>query len=222
MGSGLDFGWLLTGWRALVEGAGMTLWLTACSTVLGLAISVLGAAARRGRIGWLKTAVGVYVEAIRNTPFIVQLFFIYFGLPSLGVNLNPVVAAIVAMTLNVGAYATEIVASGLAAVAVGQREAAEALGLKPRQVFVKVVLPQAMAVIFPALASQVVITMLDSAVVSQISVRELTMRANLIQSQTFRPFETFLIAAAIYLALSIALRRVLNRIAARYLGPGLT
>lgn len=218
----LDFGWLATGTRALLEGAAMTLWLTLCSTLLGLCISVPGAAARRGRNRWLRGAVGVYVEAIRNTPFIVQLFFIYFGLPSLGVNLNPVTAAIIAMTLNVGAYATEIVAAGLAAVTPGQREAAQALGLRPRVVFVKVVLPQAMAVIFPALASQVVITMLDSAVASQISVRELTMRANLIQSETFRPFETFLIAAAIYLALSVLLRRVLNLCAKRYLGPGLS
>lgn len=200
----------------------MTLWLTLASTVLGLVISILGAAARRGRIGWLRAAVGIYVEAIRNTPFIVQLFFIYFGLPSLGIRIDPIVAGIVAMTLNVGAYATEIVAAGLAAVAPGQREAAMALGLKPRTVFIKIVLPQAMAVIFPALASQVVITMLDSSVVSQISVRELTMRANLIQSETFRPFETFLVAAAVYLVLSILIRRILNYCARRYLGPGLS
>ncbi|UXT85198.1 amino acid ABC transporter permease [Agrobacterium tumefaciens] len=216
-----DFGWLETGSRALLEGAGMTLMLTICSTVLGLTISVFGAAARRGQIAWLRSLVGIYVEAIRNTPFIVQLFFIYFGLPSLGVNLHPIWAGIIAMTLNIGAYATEIVAAGLAAVGDGQREAAQALGLKPRIVFIKVVLPQAMAVIFPALASQVVITMLDSAVISQISVRELTMHANLIQSATFRPFETFLVAAMLYLALAVALRRILTLCARRYLGPGL-
>lgn len=221
MNGGFDFGWLANGSRALLEGAAITLWLTLWSTVLGLAISVLGAAARRSRFVWMRTAIGVYVESIRNTPFIVQLFFIYFGLPGLGVNLNPLWAAVIAMTLNVGAYATEIVAAGLSAVAPGQSEAAQALGLKPRLVFLKVVLPQAMAVIFPALASQIVITMLDSAVVSQISVRELTMRANLIQSETFRPFETFLIAAAIYLGLSVLLRRLLNFCARRYLGKGL-
>lgn len=222
MNGAFDFSWLETGSRALLEGAGMTLMLTICSTVLGLTISVFGAAARRGRIVWLRSLVGIYVEAIRNTPFIVQLFFIYFGLPSLGINLNPIWAGIIAMTLNVGAYATEIVAAGLAAVGDGQREAAQALGLKPRVVFIKVILPQAMAVIFPALASQVVITMLDSAVISQISVRELTMHANLIQSATFRPFETFLVAAMLYLALSIGLRRILTLCARRYLGPGLS
>ncbi|HEY0274970.1 MAG TPA: amino acid ABC transporter permease [Paenirhodobacter sp.] len=218
----LDFGWLEKGIAALLEGAAITLLLTLCSTVLGLLISVLGAAARRGRIRWIRVIVGFYVEAIRNTPFLVQLFFIYFGLPSVGVNLDPVWAAIIAMTLNVGAYATVIVAAGLDAVAPGQREAAQALGLKPHLVFVKVVLPQALAVIFPALASQIIITMLDSAVVSQISVRELTMRANLIQSETFRPFETFLVATVVYLLLSILVRRVMNACASRYLGPGLS
>ncbi|AYD03906.1 amino acid ABC transporter permease [Neorhizobium sp. NCHU2750] len=222
MNGAFDFGWLATGSRALLEGAGMTVMLTVTSTILGMIISVFGAAARRGHIRWLQALVGVYVEAIRNTPFIVQLFFIYFGLPSLGVNLNPVWAGIIAMTLNVGAYATEIVAAGLGAIGDGQREAAQALGLKPRVVFFKVILPQAMAVIFPALASQVVMTMLDSAVISQISVRELTMHANLIQSQTFRPFETFAIVAAIYLLLAIAVRRLLGFCARRYVGPGLS
>lgn len=222
MNGAFDFGWLESGFRALLEGAAMTILLTVCSTILGLIISVFGAAARRGHVRWLKALVGVYVEAIRNTPFIVQLFFIYFGLPSLGVNLNPVWAGIIAMTLNVGAYSTEILAAGLAAVSDGQREAAQALGLKQSVVFFKVVLPQAMAVIFPALASQVVITMLDSAVISQISVRELTMHANLIQSQTFRPFETFAVVAAIYLLLAIAVRRLMAFFARRYVGPGLS
>ena len=105
-----------------------------------------------------------------------QLFFIFFGLPSLGIRLDPIVAAILAMTLNMAAYTTEIVGAGLDAVPSGQREAAAALGLRPRQVFMKIVLPQALKVIFPALTSQIVIMMLESAVVSQIAVRELTYR----------------------------------------------
>ncbi|NSZ61195.1 amino acid ABC transporter permease (plasmid) [Agrobacterium tumefaciens] len=222
MNGAFDFGWLETGFYALVQGAALTIMLTVASTALGLFISVLGAAARRGQTVWLRSLVGFYVEAIRNTPFIVQLFIIYFGLPSFGFNISPIAAGILAMTLNIGAYATEIVAAGLAAIGPGQREAAQALGLRPRIVFFKVVLPQAMAVIFPALASQVVITMLDSAVVSQISVRELTMHANLIQSRTFRPFETFLTAAIIYLVLAIVLRRFLKLCAKRYLGAGLS
>ena len=150
-----------------------------------------------------------YVELIRNTPFLVQLFFIFFGLPSLGIRLDPIVAAILAMTLNMAAYTTEIVGAGLDAVPRGQREAALALGLRPRQVFVKIVLPQALKVIFPALTSQIVIMMLESAVVSQIAVRELTYEADMLQARTFRAFETYLVVTLVYLGLSIALRRLL-------------
>src|SRR6218665_1322951 len=127
----------------------MTIFLIAVSAVAGIVLSVLGAAGRRSRYAVLRGAIGWYVELIRNTPFLVQLFFIFFGLPSLGIRLDPVVAAILAMTLNMTAYTTEIVGAGLDAVPKGQREAAFALGLKPRQVFIKIVLPQALKVIYP-------------------------------------------------------------------------
>ena len=113
------------------------------------------------------------------------------------------------MTLNMAAYTTEIVGAGLDAVPRGQREAALALGLRPRQVFVKIVLPQALKVIFPALTSQIVIMMLESAVVSQIAVRELTYEADMLQARTFRAFETYLVVTLVYLGLSIGLRRLL-------------
>ena len=145
---------------------------------------------------------------MRNTPFLVQLFFIFFGLPSLGIRLDPIVAAILAMTLNMAAYTTEIVGAGLDAVPRGQREAALALGLRPRQVFIKIVLPQALKVIFPALTSQIVIMMLESAVVSQIAVRELTYEADMLQARTFRAFETYFVVTMVYLGLSIALAQI--------------
>ena len=149
------------------------------------------------------------MELIRNTPFLVQLFFIFFGLPSLGLRLDATVAAILAMTINLSAYGTEIVGAGLDAVSRGQREAGQALGLRPRQVFLKIVLPQALRVIFPALTSQVVIMMLESAVVSQIAVRDLTYEADMLQARTFRAFETYLVVTVVYLGLSIVLRRVM-------------
>ena len=132
-----------------------------------------------------------------------QLFFIYFGLPAIGIRLDPLTAAILAMTLNMAAYTTEIVGAGLDAVPPGQREAARALGLQPAQVFVKVVLPQALKVIFPALTSQIVIMMLESAVVSQIAVPELTFEADMLQARTFRAFETYFVVTLVYLGLSI-------------------
>jgi polar amino acid transport system permease protein len=209
LGYVLDFGWLNDAITLIASGAAMTIFLIAVSAVAGIVLSVLGAAGRRSRYAVLRGAIGWYVELIRNTPFLVQLFFIFFGLPSLGIRLDPVVAAILAMTLNMTAYTTEIVGAGLDAVPKGQREAAFALGLKPRQVFIKIVLPQALKVIYPALTSQIVIMMLESAVVSQIAVRELTYEADLLQARTFRAFETYFVVTLVYLAMSIGLRRLL-------------
>jgi polar amino acid transport system permease protein len=222
LGYVLDFGWLDDAITLIASGAAMTIFLIAVSAVAGIVLSVLGAAGRRSRYGFLRNAIAGYVELVRNTPFLVQLFFIFFGLPSLGIRLDPVVAAILAMTLNMTAYTTEIVGAGLDAVPKGQREAALALGLRPRLVFIKIVLPQALKVIFPALTSQIVIMMLESAVVSQIAVRELTYEADLLQARTFRAFETYFIVTLVYLAMSIGLRRLLVAGGNRFLAGGVS
>ena len=218
MAYSLDFSWLSEALAAIGRGASVTLFLIAVTAVLGTAISIVGAAGRRSVHPWLRWLVTGYVELIRNTPFLVQLFIIFFGLPTAGIRLSPVVAAILAMTVNLAAYGIEIVGAGLDAVPRGQEEAGMALGLRPRQVFVKIVLPQALRVIFPALSSQIVIMMLESAVVSQIAVRELTYEADLLQARTFRAFETYLVVALVYLALSALLRRGMIIGARRTLG----
>ena len=205
----LDFGWLSQALEPIIRGAFATIFLTAVTGVLGIICSILGASAARSRLPAVRGAIESYVELIRNTPFLVQLFFIFFGLPSLGLRLDATVAAILAMTINLSAYGTEIVGAGLDAVSQGQREAGQALGLRQRHVFLKIVLPQALRVIFPALTSQIVIMMLESAVVSQIAVQDLTYEADMLQARTFRAFETYLVVTGVYLALSIALRRVM-------------
>ncbi|MER9212433.1 amino acid ABC transporter permease [Mesorhizobium sp. M0663] len=222
MSYSLDFGWLAGATGAIARGAATTILLIAVTTLAGTLLSILGAAGRRNGPLLLKRAIGVYVEVIRNTPFLVQLFFIFFGLPSIGVRLDPVLAAMLAMTLNMAAYTIEIVGAGLDAVPPGQTEAALALGLRPRQVFIKIVLPQALKVIYPALTSQIVIMMLESAVVSQIAVRELTYEADMLQARTFRAFETYLIVTMVYLILSIGLRRLLVGGGRRLLGAGVS
>jgi polar amino acid transport system permease protein len=222
VGYGLDFGWLLEALGAIARGAATTLLLIAVTTVAGTVLSILGAAGRRSRSRLLRRAITVYVEVVRNTPFLVQLFFIYFGLPALGIRLDPIVSAMLAMTLNMAAYTTEIVGAGLDAVPSGQSEAALALGLRPRQVFIKIVLPQALRVIFPALTSQIIIMMLESAVVSQIAVRELTYEADMLSARTFRAFETYLVITLVYLALSVGLRRLLIAGGRRALSAGVT
>ena len=209
MGYSLDFSWLGDALSLIGSGALMTIFLIVTSAFFGTFISIVGAAGRRSRLAVIRNAVASYVELIRNTPFLAQLFFIYFGLPSLGLRLDPVTSAILAMTVNLAAYGIEIVGAGLDAVPVGQREAGRSLGLRPTQIFVKIVLPQALKVIFPALTSQIVITMLESAAVSQIAVRDLTYEADMLQARTFRSFETYLVVTLVYLLLSVVLRRLM-------------
>jgi polar amino acid transport system permease protein len=215
-----DFAALLQAHALLLSGALVTVGLAAFASVVGICLSIGGAALGRSGIKAARQVVAGYVELIRNTPFLVQMFFIFFGLPSLGLHLNAMQAAALAMTINLSAYSIEIVRAGIEAVPQGQREAAMALGLRPVVVFGKIVLPQALGSMWPALVSQVVIILLESAVVSQIAVRDLTYAGDVIQSRTFRPFETYLIITAIYLVLAVAARRVLLMMGQRMFAGG--
>ena len=216
----LDFADLRQYLMLFVRGAALTMALTAVSTVVGVIIGALCAVARETGTVWLRAIAGLYVELIRNTPFIVQLFFIFFGLPSLGIHIDETTAAILAMSVNLGAYATEIIRAGMRAVPRGLSEAGLSLAMTRGQILRHVILPQAFAKVFPALASQIVIVMLGSAVVSQISVRELAQEADLLQARTFRSFETYLVVTFIYLALSAAVRCGMILFGRRVLGAG--
>ena len=209
MGYQLDFGALVQYLGLFLEGTAVTLGLTAVSALLGVGLGIAGAAACRSKHVWLKRAMAGYVELIRNTPFIVQMFFIFFGLPSLGLRFSALQAAALAMTINLTAYAIEILRAGLEAVPAEQTEAGRALGFRPLAIFGLIVLPQAIANVYPALVGQITITMLESAVVSQIAVVDLTHVADFIQSRNFRSFETYLIITIIYLVLAVLMRRAL-------------
>jgi polar amino acid transport system permease protein len=213
----LDFLAVLAGWPLLLKGVAWTLGLTAISAIVGILVGIAGAWARARGPGWVKAVLGFYVELIRNTPFIVQLYFIFFGLPAAGFKLSPETSSVIAMVVNLGAYATEIVRAGIEATPRGQVEAAMSLALSRVQTFIYVVLPPALKSVWPALVSQVIIVMLGSAVCSQISTQELTYAANLIQSRNFRTFEAFIVATVIYLLLSMILRRVLNWVGPQFL-----
>lgn len=212
-----DFAVVLAQWPMLLRGLGLTVALTAISAVLGALLGTACAWARLHGSKVLQQGVGIYVELVRNTPFIIQLFFIFFGLPSLGLRLSVELACVLAMVLNLGAYACEIVRAGLQTTPKGQLEAAMSLALTPWQTFSRVVLPPALARIWPALVSQVIIVMLGSAVCGQISAEELSQAANLISSRTFRSFESYIIVTVIYLLLAIALRQLLYWVGPRFI-----
>jgi len=137
------------------------------------------------------------------------LFFIFFGLPSLGLQLSELTAANIAMVVNLGAYSCEIIRAGIQATPKGQFEAGASLAMTRFETFRHVVLVPSLQRIWPALSSQVVIVMLGSSVVSQIAAEDLTFAANFIQSRTFRAFEAYMVSTVIYLVLAILLRQVL-------------
>lgn len=219
----LDFLAVLSEWPLLLTGVAWTLVLTLAALLAGTLLGIVCAWVRaRGfgeavAPGWLKALVSAYVELIRNTPFIIQLFFIFFGLPAAGFKLSAETASFLAMVINLGAYATEIIRAGLEATPKGQLEAAESLALNKRQTFVRVVLPPALQKVWPSLVSQIIIVMLGSSVCGQISTQELSYAADLIQSRNFRSFEAFIIIGVIYLLLSTLLRQSLNWAGRRFL-----
>jgi polar amino acid transport system permease protein len=205
-----DFSGTFARWPDLVWGAVTTIWLSIAAMALGLLLGTLGAAARISRHRAMRLLPTVYVETIRNTPLLVQIYIIYFGLPAVGIRFSPPIAAVLALGIYTGAYATEILRSGIQSIPRGQLEAARALGLTRWRTLRNVEAAQALAAIYPALMSQFVLLMLATSLVSAISVTDLTATANDIQGLTFRSFEAYLVVAAIYLALTFALRSVLS------------
>ncbi|WP_366554644.1 amino acid ABC transporter permease [Aquibaculum sediminis] len=203
----------------LLEGAWLTIQLSGSAMLVGLLVSVLCALLKTSGPRPLAWVVNAYVELIRNTPFLVQIFFIFFGLPALGLRLTPNSAALLALIINFGAYGTEIIRAGIESIAKGQIEAGSALGLKRLQIFRYIILKPAMRAIYPALTSQFIYLMLTSSVVSAISADDLTAIGNNIQSATFAAFEVYLVITLIYLFLSIgfsSLFKLVERFAFNY------
>ena len=198
----------------LAEGAMVTVLLTLGGAMLGFLLAVGLAVARHAAVPVLGTLAAIYVEAIRNTPLIVQLFFVAFGLPLLFGYAWPFWAhALLALTLNFSAYFAEILRSGLQGVSSGQVEAATALGVHPRTTFARVVFPQAVASVWPSLGSQFVFLFLTTAIIAEIGVRDLTNAGLYIDSRTFRSFEVFIVLTAIYVSLALLFKALLAGVA---------
>lgn len=201
-----DFASVLAAWPQFLEGAWMTVKLSFPATVIGFVAGTLLAIGRRGPVRWVARLCSGYVEVIRNTPLLVQIFLVFFGLSSLGWKVSAFNAALLSLVINVAAYSSEIMRAGMDAIHKGQLEAAECLALTRRQVYWHVILRPALEKVYPALTSQFVLLMLATSITSQISVEELTAAAARVQSETFRPFEAYILVAVGYLALSLLMR----------------
>ena len=194
----------------LIDGMLHTLAYAASSIVIGMAIGVVGALVLIYGSKPLRGATRIYVEFFRNTPALVQLFLIYFGLPNLGVRLDAPVAGVISLALYCGAYMVEVFRSGLLSVPNGLAEAGAALGLRRRQVLVHVLFVPALRNVFPALASQMVLTLIGTSLISQIGVEDIFHAGSFIDSRTFRSFEVYLVICAMYFVVVQALRIVLG------------
>jgi polar amino acid transport system permease protein len=190
-------------WRDFLWGSWLTLRLAALAMILGLVIGIALAVALRSHARVLRGLAKGYVEAVRNTPFLVQIFWVYFGLPPLGLRFDPNQAALIALALNAGAYSAEIVRAGIESINRGQVEAGRSLGLRPLHIFGFIILPPAIRAVYPALTSQFILVMLNTSVASAIAAEELTAVSDNLGSITFRSLDVYIIATAIYLIMSL-------------------
>jgi polar amino acid transport system permease protein len=207
-----QFGTVMDRFPELLAGAAMTIRLSAVTMVFGLLIGLIcsiGKVYGPRPVRWL---VSSYVEFIRNTPFLIQLYFVFFALPNFGLRLSPDASAVIAMVVNLGAYSAEIVRAGVEAIPEGQIEAGRALGLRRLQIIRFLIVFPALKAVYPALTSQFILVLLGSSIVSAIAAEELTAVANTINSQTFRSFEIYTVVTIMYVAIVFAFRAIFTSI----------
>jgi len=185
--------------------AWVTLQVTVLAFILAITLGLLAALARLCRVGALRLVAVGYIEIIRNTPVLLQIFIVFFALPSLGLTLGAWTAGIIALGVNVGAYLAEVFRAGIQAVPRGQLEAASILGIDRRQVFIHVVLPQAVRAVYPAIINNLVQLLLGTSLLSAIALPELTGTATVVNARTLLYIQTFSITLGVYLIMSNAL-----------------
>jgi len=191
-------------WKCLLA----TLWLSGAGLLGALVVGVAACAMRISRSKLVSTGAGIYIESIRSTPLLAQLYFFYFGLPSLGIPMSEESTGVLALTLNSGAYMAEILRAGVQSISYGQIEAAMSSGLSYLQRMRHIVLPQAVGVTLPPMLGQSIVLFKDSALLSLISIMELTRAGQIMTSERFMPAEGFLTTAAFYLLIYYILKGI--------------
>ena len=208
-------------WSDFVRAAWLTLQITLLAFLLAMLLGLLTALASASRVGLLRAIARTYIEAIRNTPVLLQIFIVFFGLPSLGITLNAYTAGVIALGVNVGAYLAEVFRAGIQSVPRGQLEAASILGLERSQIFVEVVLPQAARAVYPAIVNNLIQLLLGTSLLSAIALPELSGTATVINARTLLYIQTFSITLIAYLFLSNLLSWLAGQIGVRVFHPPL-
>lgn len=187
----------------MFAGLGFSVLLTVISMTLGMVVGIAAYLGKSSSRRCISSVSRVYIELIRNTPMLVQLYILYFGLPELGIDLSPLTASVIAMVINAGAYIAEIMRSGFQTIPYGLQEAGMALGMTSGQIFFHIRLKLAMKNAFPALINQFILLFLFSSVTSAISMPELTYITFNLQSSTARVFEVLLVSGAMYYVITV-------------------
>jgi polar amino acid transport system permease protein len=200
----------------LLSGALVTIHISILTLFFSFIVGTIGALCRLSRYRWLSTPAKWYVEFIRNTPLLVQLFFIYFGFSQIDIEVPNYLAGLIGLVVNNGAYLTEIVRAGIEAIHKGQFEAGLSLGLSFPQLMRYVVFPQAFRVIYPPLCNQFIGIILWSSLVSTIAVEDLALRGKELASTTFRSFETYAVVTLVYVVMTLTISGVLKVLGRRF------
>ena len=212
-----DFDLVTRSFPLLLLGAGVTIQITALSVGFGLVIGVFMGMARLSKMWVIRSFAAVYVDFIRGTPLLVQIFLIYFALPMLtGQRIDPFIAAISACSINSGAYVAEIFRGGIQSIDKGQMEAGRSLGMTWMQTMRYIIVPQAFNRVIPPLGNEFIAMLKDSSLVSVIGFEELTRRGQLIIARTYSSFEIWLTVAFIYLIMTFAISRLVDALERRY------
>lgn len=201
----LDFSFLKKYYMFYIIGAKNTIIIAIFSVLFGVILGIILGLMKQSKFKPLKVFATAYIEFVRGTPLLVQLFIIYYGLP---LNLTEIPAGVVALSLNSGAYVAEIIRSGIEAIDKGQMEAARSLGMTHAQSMRFIILPQAIKNILPVLGNEFITIVKESSIVSVIGVSEIMYNANTIRSNTFKPFEPLLVAAVVYFLLTYTLSKL--------------
>lgn len=199
-----------------LEASWLALQIALVTILVSWLCGLVAALAKRSRIRPVRWAAEFYIWFIRGTPTLIQVFIIYFGLPQTGINMSPFIAGVVALGISSGAYVAEVIRTGLNAIPKGQFDAATALGLDRSDAMRFVILPQVIRIIIPALTNEAINTLKNTSLLSAITVVELTLHAQTMIAATFRPFEFYILAALLYLAMTSLLSWFANWYEARH------
>jgi glutamine transport system permease protein len=205
----------------LVDGAQLTIFITVVGLLIGFGLGAAFGLMKLSRHNYLRLLAGLYIETIRGTPLIVQVMFLYFGLPlALGIRIPSLAAGVIAIAINSGAYIAEIVRGAVQSIDKGQTEAGRSIGLNTWQTMVYIIWPQAFRRMIPPLGNQFIISLKDTSLLVVIGVAELTRVGQEIIAVNFRAFEVWLTVGLSYLAMTMTIAWVLKRIERRSEGSG--